>query len=188
MTNFIVICHGKSEIVLAKWIQNKTRVVLNIDSRNDGKNSVMINSLLEFMREGGYYDNSKLKRRYPNIEYKNRKGFKDLRIFIVMDVDNDESMVDMFMTKAMFKDCPLKDCIVPILNRKEMDGVFRSMGFDIDAGNKPESYRDALNTTDVDQLLESLKLCDNTNLDEMIEEILIHDPSHQGNKRCNARK
>ncbi len=59
MTNFIVICHGKSEIVLARWIQKETRVVLNIDSRNDGRNSIMINSLLEFMKENGYYDSSK---------------------------------------------------------------------------------------------------------------------------------
>lgn len=182
MTNFIVICHGKSEIVLARWIQKETRVVLNIDSRNDGRNSIMINSLLEFMKENGYYDSSKLKRRYPNIEYRNRKGFKDLRIFIIMDVDTDGSMVQEFMTRSMFNGCPLKDCIVPILNRKEMDGVFRSIGFDIDAGNKPESYRDALYTTDIDRLLVSLRSCEDTNLDEMIEEILTHDPNHQGKR------
>lgn len=51
MTNFIVICHGKSEIILTRWLQNETHIPLNVDSRNDGKNSVMINSLLEFMNE-----------------------------------------------------------------------------------------------------------------------------------------
>ena len=79
----------------------------------------------------------------------------------------------------MFRDCPLRDCIVPILNRKEMDTVFRSIGFNIDDNNKLESYREALNSTDVDSLLASLKVCDKTNLDTMIEEILAHDPSHQ---------
>ena len=79
----------------------------------------------------------------------------------------------------MFRDCPLRDCIVPILNRKEMDTVLRSIGFNIDDNNKPESYREALNSTDVDSLLASLKVCDKTNLDTMIEEILAHDPSHQ---------
>lgn len=182
MTNFIIICHGKSEIVLARWLQKETRVPLNIDSRNDGRNSVMINSLLEFMKENGYYDSSKLKKRYPNIEYKNRKGFKDLKIFIVMDVDTDESLVYDYMTKLMFRDCLLKDCIVPILNQKEMDSVFRSMGFEIDSSNKPESYRQALNSVDVDCLLELLKECDDTNMDKMIEEMLSHDPSHQGKR------
>ena len=93
MTNFIVICHGKSEVILARWLQKETHVVLNIDSRNEGRNSIMINSLVEYMKLNGYYDSSKLKRRFPNIEYKNRKGFKDLRIFIVMDVDTDDSLV-----------------------------------------------------------------------------------------------
>ncbi len=182
MTNFIVICHGKSEIILTRWLQNETHIPLNVDSRNDGKNSVMINSLLEFMDENGYNDSSKLKKRYPNIEYRNRKGFKDLRTFIIMDVDTDESLVYGYTTKLMFKDCPLKDCIVPILNRKEMDSVFRSMGFKIDPSNKPESYRGVLNSTDVDTLLELLKGCDDTNMDEMIEEILSHDPNHQGSR------
>lgn len=182
MTNFIVICHGKSEIILTRWLQNELRVPLNIDSRNDGKNSVMINSLKAFMKENGYYDSSKLKKRFPNIEYKNRKGFKDLRVFTVMDVDIDESLVNGYVTKVMFNDCPLKDCITPILNRKNMDSVFRKMGFEIDGYNKPESYRDALNSTDVDSLLDLLKKCDDTNMDEMIEEILSHDSSHQGKK------
>ena len=179
MTNFIVICHGKSEVILARWLQKETHVVLNIDSRNEGRNSIMINSLVEYMKLNGYYDSSKLKRRFPNIEYKNRKGFKDLRIFIVMDVDTDDSLVHDYETRLMFRDCPLGDCIVPILNRKEMDTVFRSIGFNIDDNNKPESYREALNSTDVDSLLASLKVCDKTNLDTMIEEILAHDPSHQ---------
>ena len=47
MTNFIVICHGKSEVILARWLQKETHVVLNIDSRNEGRNSIMINSLVE---------------------------------------------------------------------------------------------------------------------------------------------
>ena len=179
MTNFIVICHGKSEVILARWLQKETHVVLNIDSRNEGRNSIMINSLVEYMKLNGYYDSSKLKRRFPNIEYKNRKGFKDLRIFIVMDVDTDDSLVHDYETRLMFRDCPLRDCIVPILNRKEMDTVLRSIGFNIDDNNKPESYREALNSTDVDSLLASLKVCDKTNLDTMIEEILAHDPSHQ---------
>lgn len=182
MTNFIVICHGKSEVILARWLQNEVRVPLNIDSRNEGKNSVMINSLKEFMKESGYYDSSRLKKRFPNIEYRNRKGFKDLRVFTVMDVDNDVSLVNGYVTKVMFNDCPLKDCITPILNRKDMDSVFRKVGFEIDDYNKPESYRDALNSTDVDSLLELFRECGDTNMDLMFEEILSHDSSHQGKK------
>ncbi len=34
----------------------ESRVVLNIDSRNDGRNSIMIDSLLKSMRENGYYE------------------------------------------------------------------------------------------------------------------------------------
>ncbi len=101
-----------------------------------------------------------------------------------MDVDTDGSLVYGSMTRSMFNDCPLKDCIVPILNRKGMDDVFRSIGFDIDASNRPESYRDALDPTDMDDLLVSSRSCDDTNPDEMIEGILAHDPDHQGKRRC----
>ena len=180
MTNFITICHGKSEVILAKWITKETRVHIDVDSRNGGNNSVMINSLLEFMKENGYYDSSRLKKRYPNIEYRNRKGFKDLRIFIIMDVDNDERSVHEYLSKEMFKDCPLKDYIIPIINRRDLDDVFRSIGFEIDRNNKPESYRELLNDVDIDYLLELLRGCEATNLDEMIEEVLKHDPGHQG--------
>ena len=180
MTNFIIICHGKSETILAKWLQNEAHIPLDIDSRDGGERSILLNSLVGFMKENGYYDGSKLKRRFPDIEYRNRKGFKDLRIFIIMDVDTDRSLVNDYLTKVMFKDCPLKGNITSILNRNDMDSVFRGMGFGIDEKHKPESYRDVLNATDVDELLRMLKGRDDTNLDVMIEELLSHAPDHQG--------
>ena len=180
MTNFIIICHGKSETILAKWLQNEAHIPLDIDSRDGGERSIMLNSLVGFMKENGYYDGSKLKRRFPDIEYKDRKGFKDLRIFIIMDVDTDRSLVNDYLTKVMFKECPLKDSIVPILNRNDMDSVFGNMGFGIDQKHKPESYREVLGSLDVDRLFELVKEREDTNLDLMIGELLSHAPDHQG--------
>ena len=73
----------------------------------------------------------------------------------------------------------MKDYIIPIINRRDLDDVFRSIGFEIDRNNKPESYRELLNDVDIDYLLELLRGCEATNLDVMIEEVLKHDPGHQ---------
>ncbi|MBE6524744.1 MAG: hypothetical protein E7Z65_07770 [Thermoplasmata archaeon] len=102
MTDFIVICHGKSEVILAKWLQSRTRVRINVDSNNGGERSVMINSLNQFLDENGYRNSSSLKRRFPNIEYKNRIGLKDLRIFTLMDVDVDGKLVHDYLNRDMF--------------------------------------------------------------------------------------
>ena len=94
MTDFIIICHGRTEVILSKWLKEQTRASINVDSKNSGKNAIMLNNLVEFMKRNGYYSTSRLKRRFPEIEYRHRAGVKDLLIFTVMDVDVDKKLVN----------------------------------------------------------------------------------------------
>lgn len=180
MTDFIIICHGKSEVILARWLQSRTRVRINVDSNNGGERSVMINNLNQFLDENGYKNSSSLKRRFPNIEYKNRIGLKDLRIFTLMDVDVDGKLVHDYLNRDMFRGRELYESITPILSDRSLDDVFDRIGLHVDRNSKAESYRKILNNTAVDDLYLLLKECESTNLDCMMEEILKHSPDFQG--------
>ncbi len=138
MTDFLIICHGKTEIILSRWLYRQTGARINIDSRNDGKNAIMLNNLIDFMKENGYYSVPKLKKRFRTIEYQHRVGVEDLVIFIVMDVDVDKKLVNDFLTKKMFKGCPLYDCIIPILNDRNLDEVMGRIGLPVRSYNKTD--------------------------------------------------
>ena len=87
MTDFVIICHGRTEMILSTWLRETTGLPIHIDGKNDGHNAIMLNNLVEFMKDNGYYSVSRVKRRFPDIEYRHRAGLKDLILFIVMDVD-----------------------------------------------------------------------------------------------------
>ena len=179
MTDFIAICHGRTEVILARWISQQSRVKINIDSKNDGKQAIMLNNLIAFMKDSDYYSESRLKRRFRDIEYKHEKGLKDLRIFIIMDVDVDRKTANDFLSKKMFEGCPLYGYIVPILSDRSLDDVMRSIGLPITSYDKLDDYRQALYGITVDELYVMLKGRKDTNLGAMIAEVLEHSEDHQ---------
>ncbi|HDH5013261.1 TPA: hypothetical protein PI398_002687, partial [Staphylococcus aureus] len=61
MKECIVICHGKSEVSIMKFIKQVYRLPIKIVSEDGGKNSVQITSLLNFL---------------------NRRDFKNLACFL----------------------------------------------------------------------------------------------------------
>lgn len=179
MTDFIAICHGRTEVILARWISQQSRVKILVDAKNDGKQAIMLNNLIAFMKDNGYYNESRLKRRFRDIEYKHEKGLKDLRIFIIMDVDVDRRTANDFLTKKIFEECPLYDHIVPILSDRSLDDVMNSIDLPIASYNKLDDYKQALYSITVDDLYDMLRGRKDTNLGDMIAEILEHSEDHQ---------
>ena len=179
MTDFVIICHGRTEMILSTWLRETTGLPIHIDGKNDGHNAIMLNNLVEFMKDNGYYSVSRLKRRFPDIEYRHRAGLKDLILFIVMDVDVDRKLVNGFVTKKMFEDCPLRDNIVPILSNKSLDDVMKRIGFLLGSYDKLEEYKQVLNIISLKELYLRVNGRDDTNLDVMLSLILEHVDRYQ---------
>ena len=57
----IVICHGKSEYEIIKYIKNAYRIPVKIVAENKGKNSIQITSIMQFLNRRDFKTKSNLK-------------------------------------------------------------------------------------------------------------------------------
>lgn len=153
-----VICHGKCEHVLVSQIQNKNRISLNPICDKNGKKSIMINTLNDFLKT--HYKSRKdyLKENNDLISH-DKKRMYNHKIFAIMDKDDaSDRLFDDYKTKRMFSNFWWGDeeYIIPIYFYPDMDTVFIKHGFKIDRRReKPSQYLKLL-TTNYDGVIKML--------------------------------
>lgn len=171
MKECIVICHGKSELSIMKFLKQVYRLPMQIEGEKSGKNSIQITSLLSF-----------LNRR----EYKNRKNFlknfeldkitKNTRVYTIMDTDDcNNSQFDEYIDKSMFKNHHLENYIIPIYNKTNLEDVINRTNLTIydhkaDAVKifpMPNKKSNFSKKDSVELVYDELKNDKGTNLDEL---------------------
>lgn len=126
-TKCAVICHGLSEVSIAKYIKSNLHLKLEILSKNNGHNSIQITSLLKFMSDKKFLSIKKFSDEY-DIEY-SKKMLIDFRLYIIMDTDDcTEEQRNKFINKDMFINHPLYEYIYPIADVPNLESVLLDAG------------------------------------------------------------
>ena len=130
-TKGVVICHGKSEVCLVKYIYTNLHLPIKIYSKNNGKNSIQITSLTTLLDSPPFRTINTLLNEY-DIETsgkRNQRVLCNFKLFIIMDTDDcTEQQREYYINKELFKDHWLYDYIVPIYNIRQLEEVLIESG------------------------------------------------------------
>lgn len=124
----IVIVHGQSELQMCDFIKNNLKFKIDIISKDNGKHSIQISSIMKRLKGKDINTLDNLKNTYKDdLEIKDNKTIieKDFKIFIIMDTDDckNEEEKNNFINKNMFKNHWAYNYIVPIYNITNLEDV-----------------------------------------------------------------
>ena len=177
-----VICHGFSELQIAKYIKSHLRLPIEIWSKDNGRHSIQIVSLNNFLKDR-IFNNVRSFANECGIKYE-RKELVDFKLFIIMDTDDcSESQKKDFISKKMFENHPLCKYIVPVFNTPNLEEILVKSGImpkkisDREKGQYylktfPINNNDNKNMNAYDEislLRDKLKRVKETNLDAFVE-------------------
>ncbi len=128
-TKCAVIVHGKSELVLVKYIYTNLHLPVKIISKDKGRGSIQIDGLLDFLNKKQFRTLKSFADEFV-VEYDRKtKSLKNFKLFIIMDTDDcDEENKKKYISGEMFQKHPLKDYIVPIFNNSNLEDVMMKSG------------------------------------------------------------
>lgn len=128
-TKCAVIVHGKSELLLVRYIYTNLHLPVKIIAKENGNKSIQINGLLEFLNKKHFKSCKSFAEEY-SVEYdKKTKGLKNFKLFIIMDTDDcDEITKNKYISCELFNGHPLKEYIIPIYNIKNLEEVMIKAG------------------------------------------------------------
>lgn len=142
----VVICHGKSELQVARYISTNLRLGIKTYAKDNGKHSIQITSLMDVLNAAPFKDPTAFTKEYPVEETgkgKNRR-FPDFRLFIIMDTDDcTDEQREHFKDGSMFSGHWLSPYIVPIYDSPNLEEVLWKSGViekKPDKGNKATTY------------------------------------------------
>lgn len=174
----IVICHGKSEVQMCKFLKTKLRLRIEVESDKNGEKSIQILSLMKFLN---------------NTIYKTKKAFlthysddidkltDDFKIFIIMDTDDcSKQEKEAFIKKTMFKNHWAYPYIVPIFNDKNLEEVLLNAKIKFEKTGKkmkkeyikifPTDLKyETSDTVQIEEFRDNLVKCKNTNMGEFVD-------------------
>ena len=160
-----VVCHGECELIIVKQIQSKKRRNLNPLSKDNGRNSILINTINHYLDK--YFPDKKAyikkNRHLLQIDKKENKIIKH-KIFTIMDRDDaDDNLFNSYLDKSLFKNYwwGNENLIVPIYFVPNMDAVLIKHGFQIDTRKHKPSQYFKLMTTKYDEIITLFKSLDN---------------------------
>lgn len=179
-TRCAVICHGKSEFQIAKFIKSNLHLKMEIFAKNKGESSIQITSLMDFIDKKIFTNIKKFAEDY-SIE-KNKNQLIGFKIFIIMDTDDcTELQKENFLNKQMFNNHPLNNYICPIANIPDLENVLMNSGImfkKIKKKDKGDYYIETFpinseplsfnSYNEVKTLRDKLKSVKNTKLDEFL--------------------
>ena len=126
-TKCAVICHGLSELQIARYIRSNLHLKLETFSRDSGHSSIQITSLMAFLNDRRFCKIKEFSENY-DVEY-SKKKLINFKLFIIMDTDDcTDEQKKLFMNKEMFKEHPLFEYIIPIANIPELESVLVKAG------------------------------------------------------------
>ena len=83
----MVIVHGLSEQSICSNIKSNLRLPQEIISRDNGRCSIQITSLMPLLNDSRFKDYKSFIRAFPKVEHA-KNQLKNFQLFIVMDVDD----------------------------------------------------------------------------------------------------
>lgn len=121
-----VIVHGKSELLLVKYITTNLHLPIKIIARDNGRSSIQINGLKAFLDKNPYNDLKAFAKEY-NVEYdRKNKRLKNFKIFVIMDTDDcNDAIKESYISGRLFKGHPLEEYIVPVFNTPNLEEVMK---------------------------------------------------------------
>ncbi len=159
-----IVCHGECELILVQQIQAKSRRNLNPLAKDNGRNSILINTINYFLHKL-YPDKKDYIRKNRDLLFieKESKRILNHRIFTIMDKDDaDDDLFESYLDKTLFKDYwwGKEKLIEPIYFNPNMDAVLNNHGIKIDTRNhKPAQYFKLL-TTKYNEIIDIFKSLD----------------------------
>ncbi len=130
-TKAVVICHGKSELILTKHIYTNLHLPIKTHTRDNGNTSIQITSLLKELNKDFFREIDKFADKF-SVEIVGRgskKRLKNFKLYIIMDTDDCTiKQKNDYISKKMFKSLWLYDYIVPIYNNSKLEQVFEKAG------------------------------------------------------------
>lgn len=124
--NGVVICHGKSEYLMSRYITTNLHLNIKTYAKDKGKNSIQITSLMTVLKSSPFDKPRSFLDQYPvdhNGTGKNVQLF-NFKLFMIMDTDDcTEDQKEKFISGEMFAGHWLKDYIVPIYSISSLEDV-----------------------------------------------------------------
>lgn len=175
--NVMSIVHGRSELHLCSAIRSNLRIKHIIHSKDKGKCSIQVTSIMRELELSSLF-NMKTLKEFSNkhdIQYDcKKKKLVNFKLFIIMDLDDcNPSQREKFKDKSMFKGHILYDYIEPIFNAPNLEATMKDIGIEVNA--KCDYVKIfPTNKGDLDiqmarDLVFKLKKCKKTNLDLYID-------------------
>ncbi len=178
----IIICHGSSEFHMARYIKSSLRLKIEIDSKDNGKHSIQINSILNHLNKKPYITEKEFIKTYKD-DLPNKTLYSDFKIFIIMDTDDEELtsiQIDDYKNKSMFQNHWAYKYIEPIYNTKNLEDVLLKANI-INKNNSKKDYikifpiNSDAQFNDIEQiqtLCNRLTTINNTNMDILLQYFL----------------
>lgn len=182
LPNTIIIPHGETESVLARWILSELRTPAVVH-RPYGREerTVSMKGIADIMMCKPFDSTASLHKKYRQLDYDgNSKRLKDLTVAPILDVDADRRTLGQYRTGALFGDFMTKiGDVMPIYNDPNIEAVLEEAG----CGTVAHSIKDFqkfLDSMDVDRFCEIVRPCDSTNMEVLIDHLKSHVPRYQG--------
>jgi len=174
----MVIVHGKSELQLCQSIRSNLRIKKEIVSRDNGRHSIQITSVMNILNGSPFHSIKKFLKEYGDIECEGGRPV-NFKLFIIMDVDDcTEEQCERFKNKEMFLEHWLHEYIIPVHNHKNLEDTMDEAGIEVNRKKDyimifPTNHGD-LNMEMAEAFLNKLKCCkpETTNLHEYIAHCL----------------
>lgn len=122
-TDHVIIAHGKSEVLLFWGLFTRFDIDANIFSLENGERGIPMSHLPQVLSERPFITERMLADRWRGLDY--RSGhIPGLGIFPVVDHDCDDRNLRSYISDDLFRECPLSNRAVPIINRPNLDSIF----------------------------------------------------------------
>lgn len=180
LPNTIVIPHGSTEVRLVEWLRSELRtqaVIYRPYGREE--RTVSMKAIQDILMSPPFDRPKSIHGSFNEIEYDRKKGFKDLTIIPVLDVDADRRSLGTYRSGDMFTGfCLGRDAVLPVYNDPNIEAVIEKAGYGKVAHNLGE-FQEFLDSTDVDDFRERMRACDSTNMEVLIDHLCRYVPRYQ---------
>lgn len=128
--NLVTIVHGKSEDILVRGLGMAMRLRVLTFSRNGGNGNIAMSALPLILVRPPFDSEKSLHSECTRLDYRPRKAprIPGLELYPVMDHDGDDRNLRGYISGDLFRGCPLRDRVVPIINIPNLNAVMESIG------------------------------------------------------------
>ncbi len=181
LPNTIIIPHGATECALAEWLRAELRTNVRIYPPH-GKQvrTVSMKEIGEILSSYPFDDVRSIHGAFPEIEYDSRKGFPELTIVPVLDVDGDARSFKSYRSRDMFRGfCLGRDAVLPIYNDPNIEAVMSEAGYG-EVAHDLSSFQKLLDSMKVEDFEARMAGCGSTNMEELVRHLYRSVPRFQG--------